>query len=520
MKNLFTKAFFATALTGAVATFAATLPKAADLVPKMGMGINIGNTMEVPNNPTAWGNPFPTRAYIDSLKAAGFNTIRIPCAWDSHASNSTINSSWMDSVKTVVDMVLSTGAYAILNIHWDGGWFESNISGSYSSSIDNKLAAYWKQIANFFKNYNERLIFAGANEPGLENNSWDNASISTLNRYYDTFIKTVRATGGNNATRTLIVQAPGADIEKSHTYYAGKMPSDPSGAGYLMFEPHFYPYNWALMEQDADWGTAYYYWGPENYQSDDKTHNTGWNVYSNDYYHWCDSVFIDSVFNFMYNDFVKKGYPVVIGEFASIKRISTLQSNPKRLEAHYKSRGRYYGYVAKAAKARGMIPVAWDTGDEGDKNMTIVKRQISKFGGTDGAVIDTYVLNGMRNAYGLGNYVNAGITHVNDFITGGNESASSSSTVIPPSSSSAIVPASSSSEEGTTALHAVAATPMKLSREGNVLRANASIHLFDLNGNLVRNVTGTGRCEMSLEGLRQGVYHARSGSSTLRVQVR
>jgi len=102
------------------------------------------------------------------------------------------------------------------------------------------------------------------------------------------------------------------------------------------------------------------------------------------------------------------------------------------------------------------------------------------------------VINAMREAYGLGTYVNTGITHVENFTT----------------------------EEGTTALHAVAAVPMKLSREGNMLRSDADISLFDLNGNLVRNVTGTGRCEMSLEGLRQGVYHARSGSSTLRVQVR
>ena len=174
--------FCSVATSLAVSATAATLPKASEIQPKMGLGYNIGNTMEVPGNPTLWGNPFPTKAYIDSIKAAGFNTVRIPCAWDSHAKNGSI-SSWLDSVKTVVDMVLSTGAYVILNSHWDNGWLEDHVfdgqgydkTGLVNSSAKDVAAKqenYWKQIANKFKDYNERLIFACANEPGV-NDPWN-----------------------------------------------------------------------------------------------------------------------------------------------------------------------------------------------------------------------------------------------------------------------------------------------------------------------------------------------------------
>ena len=93
-------------LAAAFATSAFALPHSSELVTPMGLGYTIGNTMEVPNDPTGWGNPFPTKEYVQSIKKLGFNTVRIPCAWDSHATNGTINASWLDSVKTVVDYVI------------------------------------------------------------------------------------------------------------------------------------------------------------------------------------------------------------------------------------------------------------------------------------------------------------------------------------------------------------------------------------------------------------------------------
>lgn len=602
------------------------LPKATEIYSKMGFGINIGNTMEVPGDPTAWGNPYPTAAYVDSLKAAGFSTVRIPCAWDSHAQSNTISTSWLDSVQTVVDRVLSTGAFAILNIHWDGGWFEENVGTSVDASIQTKLQCYWTQIAERFKDYNERLLFAGANEPGL-NSTWNGSMATTLKSYYSTFVSAVRGTGGNNGTRTLIVQAPMADIAKSDSLYnAGYdvMPSDPSGLGYLMFEPHFYPYSWALMESDADWGYAYYYWGQENYQSDDYVHNTGWNLYANGYTHWCNSVYIDSMFAILKKDYFDRGFPVIIGEFGSIKRISQLSGNATRLDAHYKSRGRYYGYVAKAAKSRGIVPIAWDTGDEGDQNFTIVRRQISKFGGTDGQVIDTAVLNGMRNAYGLGDYSNSGVTHVNDFIStppnssaagassssgaaatltkcgagsqfqqvesgaaivsfcytwenatsvsykgfpetfsieiddsakkitiggnvpsveeptvyaytvstvGGETTASKSGKIsvtvagVGASSNSAESSSSaaetSSSSEGTTRLAEIPDGSRGLRLENGTLSSSNDIFLFDANGNTIgKAIAGGAEAQISLQGIRRGIYVAKSGAEILKIRLR
>ena len=121
-----------------VSASAATLPTATEIFNKMGFGINIGNTMEVPGNPTAWGNKFPSEAYIDSVKAAGFSTIRIPCAWDSHAKDGVINQSWMDSVQVVVDRCMRAGLITILNIHWDGGWLEENLKDENKDEVNAK----------------------------------------------------------------------------------------------------------------------------------------------------------------------------------------------------------------------------------------------------------------------------------------------------------------------------------------------------------------------------------------------
>ena len=145
-------------------TAAFALPKATEIYPKMGLGYNIGNTMEVPGNPTAWGNSFPDAAYVKAIKDAGFTTVRIPCAWDSHASNGTINAGWLDSVKTVVDLVIGNGMYAILNSHWDNGWLEDRVFDgtgyakdetitSSAAEVAAKQENYWKQIAAKFAAY-------------------------------------------------------------------------------------------------------------------------------------------------------------------------------------------------------------------------------------------------------------------------------------------------------------------------------------------------------------------------------
>ena len=399
-------------------TAAFALPKATDIYPKMGLGYNIGNTMEVPSNqggPTGWHNPFPDAAYVKAIKDAGFNTVRIPCAWNSHASNGTINAGWLDSVKTVVDLVINNGMYAILNSHWDGGWLEDHVFdgegydktglvNSSAAAVAAKQESYWKQIATKFAAYDEHLIFASANEPGVndpwnggaDNGQWafDEKRMKVLKQFHEVCIKAVRSTGGNNATRIVVVQAPRTEIDKS-PLLASMYPEDPAGEGYTMAEIHFYPYQFSLKtdgDTEYDWGTMneFYYW-------EDQTPG-------NDAAHTCsDSTLgskssIDQLFNGLKSRFYDKGIPVVIGEMGAVKRFSLTGDN---LKAHLKARAAWYGYTVAAAKKNGLVPCVWDTGDEGDGNMTIIRRQVNKFGGNVGDITDFETLNAMREAYSL-----------------------------------------------------------------------------------------------------------------------
>ncbi len=398
-----------------VASFSAAfaLPTATEVYQNMGFGYNIGNTMEVPDGPTAWGNTFPTAEYIKAIKNAGFSTVRIPCAWDSHAANGVINSGWLDSVKTVVDMVVNEGMYAILNAHWDNGWLEDHVfdGAGYDQKGDITINAdsiaeiqksYWTQIATKFAAYDEHLIFASANEPGVndpwnggaDNGQWafDDTRAKVLQKYHEACLSGVRATGGNNATRTVIVQMPRTEIDK-YELLMNNYPTDPAGTGYTMAEAHFYPYQYSLMTADADWGSCFYYFDGMNSTTDTK-HNMGSTTAS-----LGSKAHIDAQFDKLKTAFTSQGIPVVIGEMGAIKRLEEITGENLRL--HLEGRAAWYGYVMSAAKSRGIVPVIWDTGDEGNGNMTIIRRQTAKFGGNVGDIVDYEVLNAMRKAYGL-----------------------------------------------------------------------------------------------------------------------
>lgn len=406
------KLWISLTLAASFAGSAFALPKSSDLVSPMGMGYNIGNTMEVPGDPTAWGNTFPTAEYVKAIKAAGFNTVRIPCAWDSHAANGTINTGWLDSVKTVVDLVIGEGMYALLNSHWDNGWLEDHVfdgdgydqKGAITIKADSIAAIqenYWMQIATKFANYDEHLIFASANEPGVndpwndgtDNGQWgfDDARAKVLRKYHEACLKAVRATGGNNATRTVIVQMPRTEIDK-YELLANNYPTDPAGDGYTMAEAHYYPYQYSLMTDDATWGSCFFYFDGMNSTTDTK-HNMGSTTES-----LGSKAHIDAQFDKLQSAFTSKGIPVVIGEMGAIKRLETISGDNLRL--HLEGRAAWYGYVASAAKSRGIVPVVWDTGDESDGNMTIIHRQ-DKFEGNVGDIVDYEVLNAMRKVYDM-----------------------------------------------------------------------------------------------------------------------
>jgi len=397
-------------ITMLASTAAFALPKATEIYPDMGLGYNIGNTMEVPKNPTDWGNPFPDAAYVKAIKDAGFNTVRIPCAWDSHASNGTINAGWLDSVKTVVDLVINNGMYAILNSHWDGGWLEDHVFdgqgydktglvNSSAATVAAKQESYWKQIATKFAEYDEHLIFASANEPGVndpwnggaDNGQWafDETRMQVLKQFHEACLKAVRSTGGNNATRIVVVQSPRTEIDKS-PLLASMYPTDPAGDGYTMAEVHFYPYQFSLMTSgDEDWGKMFYYWEDQT-PGNDAAHTCSGSALGS-------KKSIDELFSGLKSRFYDKGIPVVIGEMGAVKRLSLTGNN---LKAHLNARAAWYGYTVAAAKKNGLVPCVWDTGDEGDGNFTIIRRQVNKFGGNVGDITDVETLNAMREAYG------------------------------------------------------------------------------------------------------------------------
>ena len=484
-------ASFSVASLAALAN-AETLPTAGEIFDKMGFGINIGNTMEVPGDPTGWGNKFPTEAYIDSVKATGFSTIRIPCAWDSHAKDGVINESWMDSVKTVVDMCMRAGLVTILNIHWDGGWLESNLNDDKKDEVNAKQKSYWTQIANKFKDYNENLLFASANEPATTDDNYKHET-EILMTYHQTFVDAVRATGGNNASRTLVIQGPSTSVDRTcEVMPVDKLPKDVI-ENRLMVEVHYYdPYTYTLMNDVADWGAQVYpqyYWGTTDLATgDDIIHNCGYNAWAGAMGDPCTGERMDDQFGKMKTNFVDKGVPVIIGEFGANNRVGVISGED--FERHTRGRHAYYDYLMKSAKKNKVVPIAWDTGHEGENNMTIIRRQSEP----DGSVFDMDILKIMRSAYGLGDYVNNGITHVEGF------DGSSGTTRI-----------AAGARLGSDLVQVASG----IVRVGNRLESAGEIRLFNVNGTLVRKAVGS----MSLEKLPLGIYFAKGVGAPARVEI-
>jgi hypothetical protein len=360
---------------------AQNLPTAKSLAAEMGMGWNLGNTMEL-----VGVQPIPTKTLFDSVKAAGFKTVRIPAAWDMHADQTThvIDAAWMAQVKTVVDFAIQDSLFVILNIHWDGGWVEGKIDSAASrpamkATMYAKQGAYWRQIATTFRNYDRHLLFASANEPAVDTQS----NLPVLMGLHQIFVDTVRATGGNNASRTLILQGPSTSFEHTANWVTS-LPTDKIADRYMV-EDHFYPYQFCLMSQPADWGyTAYpfFYWGKQYHSTTDPNHNPTWGEES----------YVDSQFNLVKPKYLDQNIPVVVGEFGALKRLSATGDN---LRLAILSRRYFYNYVTKAALTRGMIPVAWDAGGKGDGTMSIFDRR------KEGAIYDLGLLNAMRRAAGL-----------------------------------------------------------------------------------------------------------------------
>lgn len=298
----------------------------------MGNGINLGNTLEACDNnvgiktntplsyETHWGQPKTTQAMIDGMKAAGFDTIRIPVAWMTNATHLyegdyTIDAGYMDRVEEVVRYARKAGMYVIINDHWDGGWY--GMFGSESAETRAlAMEAYkgmWQQIAERFRDYSDYLIFESANEElggRFDENSplycsdsvvtylTDDERYALTNEINQTFVDVVRATGGNNATRFLLIAGYSTNIDQTCDDRF-QMPKDTADSK-LMVSVHYYdPWSYCGASSAAS--------------------ATKWGKVS-------DYEYMDQQLAKM-TKFTEAGYGVVIGEYGALPCSDGLKDN-------------------------------------------------------------------------------------------------------------------------------------------------------------------------------------------------
>ena len=306
----------------------------------MSPGWNLGNSLEAIGGETAWGNPPANQALFNGVKAAGFKSVRIPVSWSQYAdANYNISASWMARVTQVVDAARAAGLYAIINVHWDGGWMQPSFA--QQTAVNARLNKFWTQIGNNFKNYDDYLLFAGTNETNIEGQfGTPTAENCTVQKSFNqTFVNAARATGGNNAQRHLVVQGYLTNIDYTIGCNA-TLPAD-SVASRLMMEVHYYdPYNFTLSESDNIWQ-----WGAS------ATNPAATET-------WANESFTDNQFQKMKANFIDKGVPVILGEYSA-----NLRSN---VDPTGKYRKLWNQYITRAAYKRGVVPMYWDSGYTGN----------------------------------------------------------------------------------------------------------------------------------------------------------
>ena len=359
MKHLFIMLMTAAlALACLTACAEGTDKTALDVTPLMGLGTNLGNTFEAcdanrgntgadPSHyETLWGQPVTTREMIRGIHEAGFGTIRVPVAWMTNASHLnqgdyTLDKAYLARVGEVVRWALDEGMYVILNDHWDGGWY--GMFGSESKETRNlAMEAYrsmWTQIAEYFKDEGDRLIFEGANEEigarfdensalycsdSVQSYLTDDERYALANRVNQAFVDTVRAAGGNNAFRFLLIPGYGTNIDQTCD---GRfiMPKD-SAEGKLFISVHYYD-PWSYCGESASAATA-----------------TRWGT-KKDLRAMSESLA-------KMDKFTKAGYGVIIGEYGALPAADGLSKDNCVL---------YHESFLNLCAEHGFVSCLWDT---------------------------------------------------------------------------------------------------------------------------------------------------------------
>ncbi|MBQ7007865.1 MAG: cellulase family glycosylhydrolase [Ruminococcus sp.] len=316
---------------------------AQQIVNEIKVGWNLGNTLEcydysswTNDAETAWGNPVTTKGMINSVKTAGFNAIRIPVTWNDHMTGDKIDSAWLDRVQEVVDYAYNDGMFVIINMHHDDyTWFKPNDAEYAANSA--RLCSIWSQVSERFKNYGDRLLFEGMNEPRTVGSSaeWNGGTAperSVINKYEQDFVNTVRASGGNNAERTLIVTSYAASAVDAAI-------------------------NDVVIPSDKNIAISIHYYAPWNFADGQTTSFTE-----------NDKIELSNKFSQLKSMFADKGTPVIIGEFGCVKAASDTL------------RGDYFEYYISEAKKFGIKCFVWDNGTlSGESSFGIFDRDAYKW---------------------------------------------------------------------------------------------------------------------------------------------
>ena len=302
---------------------------------RMGIGTNIGNTLDNTTTwETGWGNPRITKDYIQKLAALGFRTVRLPVAWDAYAHDGRIDPDKLARVGQIVDWASQAGMFCVVNIHWDGGWIDSDDEKrfaktyhTFSPEAERKFQSYWSQIAGYFADRDQHLVFEGLNEEtNFSGTGSEEKAYATLAHVNQLFIDTVRKTGGNNATRLLIITGYSTDIVQTTNGHFS-LPTDTVPHKLLLSVHYYTPWAFAGMDRDDGGQKMQPTWGSAS-----------------------DVAELNRLFDRMSDFSHRNDIPVFLGEFAP---------NPVKERA---SRVRWMLAVAQGALARQMVPVLWETG--------------------------------------------------------------------------------------------------------------------------------------------------------------
>lgn len=300
-------------------------------VEAMQPGWNLGNSLDaVGADETAWGNPRITQALIQQIAAQGYKSIRIPVTWDKHigaAPNYTVESAYMNRVEEVVRWALDANLYVMINVHHDSWTWVSSMEPKHDEVLA-RYNALWTQIAQRFKDQPNKLMFESINEPRFsEGGTTDEAKMNQMLQELNvSFHKIVRASGGKNATRPLVL--PGLDTSPAQAkinelYNTITKLNDPN----LIATVHYYGF-WPFSVNIAGYTT---------FEKDTK----------ND---------IVQTFDNVYNTFVAKGIPVIIGEYGLLgfdKNTGVIEQGEKLKFFEFLT------YYMKEKKITGML---WDNG--------------------------------------------------------------------------------------------------------------------------------------------------------------